>query len=110
MLDLTLDQNRYGLVHLVACHSPGQGTFQLGIDCCFSIAHFWAPFSVNTVFTRAISRRTLRNSLVLVICCVATCIRKPNCALVNDSSSVCKSAADLALSSAVLCLLAFMLR
>src|SRR5512146_1181936 len=98
VLNLALDQHGDCLVHLVADDGSGQRTFQ--IRC----THCCTPFSVNTVFTRAMLRRTLVNWLVLLNCWVATCIRRPNCSLPRDNSSCCSSATDLFFSS-----LAFMI-
>src|SRR5205814_7980289 len=72
MGDAALDQYRDGLVHLVADDSPGQRTGGLGL------AHFTSAFSLRMVRTRAMSRRTILSWLLLVSCCVAFCIRRPN--------------------------------
>ena len=86
VFDLTLDQDGDRLVHLVADHSTGQGTLQLESISCSCISSFLVhPSACHHSLNAAISRRTLRISLVLVICCVATCMRRPNCALVKDS-------------------------
>src|SRR5271169_6123388 len=98
MFDLALHQNGHGLIHLVAHHGAGQRAFQA---CC---THCCAPFSLNTVFTRAMSRRVLPNRLVLLCCWVASCTRSPSCARLSTSSSCCSSAADFFLNS-----LAFMI-
>src|ERR1041385_657321 len=72
MGDAALDQYRDGLVHLVADDSSGQRTGGLGR------AHFVSAFSLRMVRTRAMSRRTILSWLLLVSCCVAFCIRRPN--------------------------------
>src|SRR5207247_1243908 len=41
-------------------------------------AHFTPAFSFRMVRTRAMSRRTLFSWLLLVSCCVAFCMRRPN--------------------------------
>src|SRR5690606_14685030 len=73
VLDTTLDQHGHRFVHLVADHTTGQRTLQLGF------AHFYFPaFSRSTVRTRAMSRRTLPSWLVLESCWVASCMRRLN--------------------------------
>src|SRR2546426_720669 len=72
MGDAALDQYSHGLVHLVADDASGQRTGGLGL------AHFTSTFSFRMVRTRAMSRRTLFSWLLLVSCCVAFCMRRPN--------------------------------
>src|SRR5256885_10302439 len=98
MGDAALDQYRDGLVHLVADDSSGQRTGGLGL------AHFTSAFSFRMVRTRAMSRRTLLSWLLLVSCCVAFCMRRPNWARSSSSSSLESCAGSLARSS-----LAFMI-
>src|SRR3970282_1654868 len=95
-----LHQHGDGLLHLVADHAAGQ----LALVRCFAHALLLPPgfpvFSWSTVRTRAMSRRTLLNWLVLVSCWVAFCMRSPNCAFRSELSSCCSSSADFAFRSA----------
>src|SRR5712691_211235 len=93
MGDAALDQYRHGLVHLVADDSTGQRPVG------FPLAHFTSAFSFWRVRTRAMSRRTLFSWLLLVSCCVAFCMRRPNCARSSSSSSLESCARSLARSS-----------
>src|SRR5690606_29016916 len=77
-----------------------QRTLALGDLSGLSFAHDYFPaFSVSKVRTRAMSRRTLRSWVVLPSCCVAFCMRRPNCAFSRLSSSVVSSAASFERSS-----------
>ena len=49
---------------------------------------------------RAMSRFTFFSWLVLESCCVASCMRRPNCARSRPSSSFCNSASSLERNSA----------
>src|SRR6266571_4091240 len=98
MGDAALDQYCDGLVHLVADDSSGQRPGSL------ALAHFASAFSFRMVRTRAMSRRTLFSWLLLVSCCVAFCMRRPNWARRSSSSSLESCAGSLARSS-----LAFMI-
>src|SRR5579864_1745223 len=93
MRDAALDQDRHGLVHLVADDTPGQRAGVLGLG------HFVAAFSFRMARTRARSRRTFFNWLVLVSCCVDFCMRRLNCARSRSSSSLVSCAWSLARSS-----------
>src|SRR5574340_167497 len=95
MLDTPLDQHSHCFFHLVADHTAGQRTF-VGFAHALTCS---AAFSVIRVRTRAMSRRTFFNWLVLESCCVAFCMRRENCAFSNDASSCCNSSADFALNS-----------
>src|SRR4029077_114967 len=103
MGDAALHQNGHGLVHLVADDSAGQRSGVLGF------AHFACAFSLRRVRTRAMSRRTFFNWLVLVSCCVALCMRRPNCARSSSSSSLESCAGSLARSSLAFIFLTFVL-
>src|SRR6476646_8114053 len=93
-----LHAHGYGLLHLVAHHPADQLALVLhGGRCCFG-AHF-AAFSFMMVRTRAMSRFTFLSWLVLASCWVATCMRRPNCARSNPSSSFCRSSPLFSLSS-----------
>src|SRR5690606_17054350 len=99
VLDAAFDQNDHGLVHLVADDLADQRALALGLSVLgFAHDHFPA-FSVSKVRTRAMSRRTLRSWLVLASCCVAFCMRRPNCAFSRLSSSLPSSAASFERSS-----------
>src|SRR5512143_643106 len=90
MLDAAFNQDRDRLVHLVAHHTPGQRTHRF-----LDFSHACPAFSRIMVLTRAISRRNLPKSAVLVDCWVATCIRNAKWARNSDSSSCFNSAAFL---------------
>src|SRR5688572_2794379 len=98
MRDAALDQNRDGLVHLVADNLAGQRLdesprrlrYRLSRVRGLDVAHALAPVLARlacacSVRTRAMSRRVRRIWLVLVNCCVAFCIRSLNC---TDKSSI----------------------
>src|SRR6185503_11209444 len=97
----SLDLHHHGLLHLVADHAANQLALVLGIvgrlGSCGCV-HF-AAFSLMTVRARAISRRTFLIWLVLASCCVACCMRRPNCAFSSSLSSFCSSSPFLARSS-----------
>src|SRR5688572_27140888 len=94
VLHAPLDEHRHGFLHLVADHAPGQRAL---VAAGFS--HDWRAFSLSNVRTRAMSRRTFLIWLLLVSCCVATCMRRLNCALSNSFSSCWRSAGSFALNS-----------
>src|SRR5258708_6478156 len=96
MLDLALDQDRDGLVHLVAGYPTSQFA-GVGRGCL--LVHALFAFSPINVRTRAMSRRTFMISLVLVSCWVASCMRIENCAFSSSLSSLPRSASDLVRSS-----------
>src|SRR5258706_13833588 len=96
MLDLALDQDRDGLVHLVADHPAGQFA-GIGRGCL--LVHAFFAFPPINVRTRAMSRRTFLISLVLVNCWVASRMRMQNCALRRSLSSLPRSASFLDRSS-----------
>src|SRR5579859_5151588 len=76
MLDLALDQDRDGLVHLVTGNPAGQFA-GVGRGCL--LVHAFFAFSPINVRARAMSRRIFLISLVLVSCWVASCMRMENC-------------------------------
>src|SRR3569832_867857 len=90
MLHAALNQNRDRLVHLVAHHTPRERAHHL-----LDFSHARPAFSRIMVLTRAISRRSLPKSAVLLDCWVATCIRNAKWARNSDSSSCFNSAAFL---------------
>src|SRR5689334_13564582 len=98
MLHPALDQHGDGLVHFVAHHLAGELPAHAGLHCRL-FAHACLAFSAIMVRTRAIARRVLESSLVLVSCCVACCMRKLKCALNREVSSSLSSAALLPRSS-----------
>src|SRR5215469_4637178 len=89
VLDATLDQDGDRLVHLVADDLADQRPLKRGFH---AFVHFWFAFSVRTVRTRAMSRRTFFSWLVLVSCWVASCMRRPNCAFNRSDSSLLSAA------------------
>src|SRR6185503_13580787 len=97
----SLDLHHHRLLHLVADHAANQLALVLGVvrrlGSCGCV-HF-AAFSLMTVRARAISRRTFLIWLVLASCCVACCMRRPNCAFSSSLSSFCSSSPFLARSS-----------
>src|SRR5437773_5092035 len=88
--------HHHRLLHLVAGHPAHQLALVLGRGSL--LGHF-AAFSLIRVRTRAMSRRTFFNWLVLVSCWVASCMRSPNCARSRPSSSFCSSSPLLPRSS-----------
>src|SRR5216117_2684978 len=88
--------HHHRLLHLVAGHPAYQLALVPGRRSLLS--HF-AAFSLIRVRTRAMSRRTFFNWLVLVSCWVASCMRSPNCARSRPSSSFCSSSPLLPRSS-----------
>src|SRR5262245_21631145 len=89
-----LDEHGHRPRHLVAHDAAGE----LPLGGRFAHAFSFA-FSAITVRTLAMSLRTLRSWLVLESCCVAFCMRRPNCARSNWASSCCSSSALLPLNS-----------
>src|SRR5690606_32451838 len=92
VLHLALDQDRDGLLHLVADDAPDQGAGQPGLGGAFAgggldVGHLADALSFMTVRTRAMSRRVLRSWLVLVSCWVAICMRSEKCAFSRSPSS-----------------------
>src|SRR5437773_1089007 len=96
VLHPALDAHRHRLLHLVADDAADQ----LALILCHSsgFGHL-AVFSLMTVRTRAISRFTFFNWLVLLSCWVASCMRRPKCARSSPSSSFVSSSPLLPLSS-----------
>src|SRR5271165_2690359 len=103
VLDPVLDQNRHGLVHLVADDAPDLGLDEAALagsrGRCHRrlewFVHACPAFWLSSVFTRAMSRRTRTTLALFVSCCVAFCMRRPNCSLSNACSSVRSSSGDL---------------
>src|SRR5450830_1354093 len=95
MFYVALDQNGNGLVHLVRNHF----TDQRALERLFHWFVHLASFRFITVFTRAISRRTFLSCEVLLSCCVAICMRRPNCAFNRSFSSFCRAGWSLQRSS-----------
>src|SRR5712664_3408244 len=88
-----LDTDHDGFLHLVAGDPADKLSLVLrrdGRSLLCRCTHL-AAFSFMSVCTRAMSRRTFFIWLVLDSCCVATCMRRPNCALRSPSSSFCSS-------------------
>src|SRR5688572_18667549 len=91
-----LHQHGYRLRHLVAHDTAGQlPLVGRRFAHALSLPEFWAI----TVRTRAMSLRTLRSWLVLESCCVAFCMRRPNCARSSWASSWCSSSVFFPLNS-----------
>src|SRR5690606_14675304 len=83
VLDLALDQDRDGLVHLVADHPAGD-------RACVTLFHHALPalaFWFNTVFTRAMLRRTFDIWSGRDSCPAPRCMRRLNCSRNRPSSS-----------------------
>src|SRR5690349_15196135 len=116
VLDAPLDEHGHRLVHLVAGDATGDRLDQrlarrrFRRRCSRLLAHLYLPFACEAAFvarplcassvrTRAMPRRTSRNFAVFVNCCVARCIRKPNCSLRSASSSPCSSVASFCASA-----------
>src|SRR5689334_19787800 len=103
MPHLALHQDGDGLLHLVADHAAHQGALVLGCRGRFCgrrlFGRHLGAFSLIMVRTRAMSRRTFFIWLVLVSCCVASCMRSPNCAFSRSVSSFESSSLFLARSS-----------
>src|SRR5512132_34491 len=121
MLRAPLDEHGHRLVHLVADDASGDrldqrlarrnGVLRYVLVRCLRV-HPIAPclslpgttfaaaaFCASSVLTRAMPRRTSFSFDVLVSCCVARCMRRPNCSFNSASSSVCSSAALLPASA-----------
>ena len=84
------------------CNSPLGGLrlmHELLVDLRAGTAPDSRVFCPSSVRTRAMPRRTSFSFDVLVSCCVATCMRRPNCSFSSASSSVCSSAAFLPASA-----------
>src|SRR5690348_5382943 len=117
VLRTPLDEHGDGLVHLVAGDTADDrlhqrlarfrrlraGCFVAGLRVhpiapCLSLPGTTlraAACCASSVRTRAMPRRTSFSFAVFVSCCVARCMRRPNCSLSSASSSVCSSAAFL---------------
>src|SRR5574340_817613 len=93
MLDFALDQNSNRFVHFITDYFSAKRAVQIGFT------HEDFTFWLSMVFTRAISRRMLRNWFVLLNCWVANCMRRPNCARRSSNSSCGSSAGFLSLNS-----------
>src|SRR4051812_40434763 len=97
-----LDPHHDRLLHLVAGDPADQRALVLlrgrRIAGHSLFAHLGA-FSLMMVRTRAMSRFTFFNWLVLPSCWVATCMRRPNWARSSPSSSFCSSSPFLPRSS-----------
>src|ERR1044071_10209066 len=92
VLDLALDEHRHRLVHLVADHAAFDRVQLLAVVVGPLLRpYFCAP---SRVFTRAISRRTRRDSWVLASWPVAFCMRRENCSLRSSTRWAWSSAAD----------------
>ena len=85
VLHPALDQHRHRLLHLVADHPADQRALVLAGCLPLLLRSFALAFSFMMVRTRAMSRRTFFSWLVLVSCCVAFCMRRPNCAFSRSS-------------------------
>src|SRR6185503_3003588 len=89
-----LDAHHQRLLHLVA----GDPTEKRALITLGLLVHL-AALSFMTVRTRAMSRLPFFSWLVLDSCWVASCMRRPNCALSRPSSSFCSSSPFLPRSS-----------
>src|SRR5208282_537336 len=103
VLDPALDENRHRLVHLVADDASDLGLDQAALaGACGGgrrriewFVHACPAFWLSSVLTRAMSRRTRTTLALFVSCCVAFCMRRPNCSLSSACSSVRSSSGDL---------------
>src|SRR4029453_6014485 len=97
MLDAALDQDRHRLVHLVADDAADLRLYQTALDVRrrFDLfVHACPAFRFSKVLTRAMSRRTRTTLELLVSCCVAFCMRSPNCSFSSAPSSARSSSGD----------------